>query len=178
MYDISTSPPTLLSTVHTDVGFRIQVVGSQLLFADARVFDISGTAPAPLTELPTRIVQSVQGNRVLALGLLGDWEIIDVSNPLNPVVTANVADLTTMDLVQQPYRSLVGEFYLLHRTVSEGWQFTTFPSREAQPGLAGIGHFLWGTTFDQVVQQQMVYAAGQARAGDGTPPWRALGLGC
>lgn len=94
-YDISTSPPTLVSYITTQFGFALQVVNSSLLFADAQVYDISNVTPVPLTTIPMFKTLSVQGNSVVALGFFSNYFVIDVSNPSNPVITRNVADLLT-----------------------------------------------------------------------------------
>lgn len=94
-FDISTSPPTLVSWIPSlNSGFTLQVA-NQLLFADGYLYDFSTASPTLVTGLPIAYVTSVAGNQVLAVGDYFDYLVIDVSNPESPQVTQDVADIAS-----------------------------------------------------------------------------------
>jgi hypothetical protein len=159
-YDISTSPPSLVSSIQTQFGFELQVVNSSLLFADAQVYDISGATPVPVTTIPMLKTLSVQGNSVVALGFFQNYFVIDVSNSSNPVITRNVADLLT----GYPAAVLAGNDLL----TSEGFggmavYDVSTPGGPAAWSVAGS----LGGSFDQVLQQTTMYIAGETPLGGG-----------
>ena len=101
-FDISQSPPTLVSWVASNnSGFNLQVA-NQLLFADGDIYDFSTTSPTLVTSLPIANVESIVGNQVLAVGDYFDYLVIDVSNPATPVVTQDVADVASEGLLGFP----------------------------------------------------------------------------
>jgi hypothetical protein len=157
-YDISTSPPTLVSSFQTQYGFALQVVNSTLLFADAQVYDISGATPVPVTTIPMVKTLSVQGNSVVALGFFQNYFVVDVSNPSNPVITSNVADLLT----GYPGAVLAGNDLL----TSEGFGGVGVYDVSVPGGAtAWSGAGSLGASFDQVLQQTTMYIAGETPQG-------------
>src|ERR1039458_3252344 len=110
-YDISQSPPTLVSTiVQTFSGppedqCYLQVVGN-LLFANSVVYDISnvtpvqvGTVPNPLT-----LLWGTEGNELLAsggssnFGASANYVVLELNSSTLPVVKANVVDLPSSNI--------------------------------------------------------------------------------
>ena len=94
-YDISQSPPSLLSTVVSTSSqeYHLGVVGT-LLFADSQVYDISNVTPVLFTTMPLPIesVWGAQGNNVLVtVGSVVNgppgYAVVDITSP-NPVVHA------------------------------------------------------------------------------------------
>jgi hypothetical protein len=105
-YDISQSPPSLLSTVVSTSSeeYHLHVVGN-LLFADSQVYDISNVTPTKIKTLPLAIesVWGVEGNSVLAtvgsvLNGPPGFVVVDISSPDSPVVHTNVTDLLSWDI--------------------------------------------------------------------------------
>jgi len=111
-YDISQSPPGLLSTItsasNDGMGAAVDFlyVAGNLLFANSQVYDISNGTPVLVTTIPITLarVWGVEGNSVLATGGSQFWGgsanyvVVDVSSPSNPTVQDNVVDLMTWDV--------------------------------------------------------------------------------
>jgi hypothetical protein len=160
-YDISTSPPTMVSTVPTQFGFHIQVVNSNLLFADAQIYDISNGTPVPLVVFPMFGVSSVQGNSVVAQGFFSNYYLIDVANPSNPVIVRNVADQPAGYILQNnPSTALVGNTLL----TTDGLGGIAVYDVSASGGPEHYNVASSGTlviSFDRVLKQSLLYVAGE-----------------
>ena len=130
-FDISTSPPSLVTWVPSgDAGFELRAV-NQLVFADFKVFDFSTANPTMVGSFSMINVQAVQGNQVLALGYHFDYLVIDVSNPATPVETEDVADVASENPFFNPYATL-GEVIFSPLTVKVVSQYWIFLSAVAQ----------------------------------------------
>jgi hypothetical protein len=178
-YDISQSPPSLLSTVVTtsNTEYNLQVVGS-LLFADSRVYDISNVTPASITTLPVPLghVWGVEGNSVLAsdstLLLPGNkfnYVAVNISSPTNPVVQANVPDLSNANIFNPSTATWAsnGVFYAADGTGG----FSVYSVTPSGGPLFATVNPAFVYIYDQVIQQQTLYAAAVYGSGAG-------GLGC
>lgn len=105
-FDISTSPPSLVTWVPTgDAGFELRAV-KQLVFTDFDIVDFSSASPTIVGSFPMIYVHAVQGNQVLAFGYHLDYLVIDVSNPSAPVETEDIADIASEDPFFTPNASL------------------------------------------------------------------------
>jgi hypothetical protein len=179
-YDISQSPPNLLSTITStsSTEFNLHVVGN-LLFADSQVYDISNVTPVYLMTLPMPLEQvwGVQGNNVLAtVGSVltgpGAYANIDISSPSNPVVHASVSDLQSRSLFDPGTAVWTGNgrFYAADGTGG----FSVYDVSPAGGPATMIGG-PWDTGFvsvyDQVAANQILYVAGMEELSQG-------GLGC
>jgi hypothetical protein len=176
-YDISQSPPSQLSTVVRSGGtgseseYHLSVVGS-LLFADSQIYDISNVTPVFVTTLPLPIesVWGVQGNNVLVTAgsvLNGPpgYAVVDISSPANPVVHANVTDLLSWDIFSPGTATWAanGRFYVADATGG-------FGVYNALPGggpatMTSESSFVY--IYDQVIEQQTLYAAAVYGSGAG-----------
>jgi hypothetical protein len=172
-FDISQSPPILLSTVvsTTATALNLQVVGS-LLFADSQVYDISNVTPVLLTALPLPLLKvwGAQGNYVLASGGTEvdgtpNFVVVDISSPSSPVVHANVTDFLSWDIFS-PFNATWatnGRFYVNDGTgglavydVSPGGGPKSLTSAIVFPNI-----------YDQVLQGQTLYEAAVYGSGEG-----------
>jgi len=170
-FDISTSPPTLVSWVaEFDVGFSLQAV-NQLLFADFDVYDFSTASPTLVASFPLIEVESVQGNQVLALGDYANYMVIDVTNPTSPVVTQNVANVASENPYMVPNATWAGNYFI---TADGMGGFSVYdasvpggPSNEAPYPADQEDDAQFSQIFDQVIQPPTLYAVGPALAGAG-----------
>jgi len=170
-YDISTTPASVVGTALTDDGLdRLQLV-NQLLFVGGEVYDVSNPNPTLVASFPLISVQSVQGNRVLALGDYFNYVVIDVSNPASPVVTQNVANLASESPFMYPNAALAGNNFI---TADAEGGFSVYdasapggPSNEAPNPLYQEDGAEFGQIFDMVIQSPTLYAAGPALRGAG-----------
>jgi len=164
-YDISQSPPKVVSTVvsTSSTEYRLQVVGN-LLFADSQIYDISNVSPVQITTLPVPIewVWGVEGTNVLVSGgsvLRGNtsYAVVDISSPANPVVTANVADPSNWDIYNPATATWAnnGRFYAADGT---GGFAVYNVATSGGPTVVNIQAF-YSYIYDQVVEQQTLYAA-------------------
>jgi hypothetical protein len=172
-YDISQSPPSLLSTVVSTSSqeYNLHVVGT-LLFADSQIYDISNVTPFLITTLPLPLeyVWGVQGDNVLAtVGsvLIGPpgFAVIDISAPTNPVVRANVTDLLSWDVFSPGTATWAtnGRFYVADATGGFG-VYNALPNG----GPATItAESSFAYIYDQVIEQQTLYAAAVYGSGAG-----------
>jgi hypothetical protein len=175
-YDISQSPPSLLSTVvsTSSTEYDLRVVGN-LLFADSQVYDISNVTPVYITTLPVPLeaVWGVQGNNVLITGgsVLdgpGGYAVVDISSPSSPVVHANVADLQSRDIFNPGTATWAtnGRFYVADGTGG----FAVYNALPTGGPTTVIMNPAFSYVYDQVIGQQILYqAAIQGQGG---------GLGC
>jgi hypothetical protein len=173
-YDISQSPPLLLSTVvsASSTEYQLSVVGT-LLFADSQVYDISNVTPVLVTTLPLPIesVWGVQGNDVLVtvgsvLNGTPGYAVVDISSPTNPVVHANVADLLSWDIFSPDTATWAtsGRFYVADGTGGFGI-YNASPSGGPATMTTGASNFVY--IYDQVIEQQTLYAAAVYGSGAG-----------
>jgi len=163
-FDISTSPPTLVTWVPSgDAGFELRAV-NQLVFADFDIFDFSSANPAIVGSFPMVYVQAVQGNQVLALGYHFDYLVIDVSNPATPVETEDVADIASENPFFNPNATLGGNnifaadgqggFSVLDISVPGG------PVNEPPYPLYEADAAQFSQIYDQVLQTPNLYTVG------------------
>ncbi len=173
-YDISQSPPLLLSTIasNSSTEYQLSIVGT-LLFADSQVYDISNVTPVLVTTLPLPIesVWGVQGNDVLVtvgsvLNGTPGFAVVDISSPANPVVHANVADLLSWDIFSPGTATWAtnGWFYVADGTGGFGI-YNASPSGGPATITAGASNFVY--IYDQVIEQQTLYAAAVYGSGAG-----------
>jgi hypothetical protein len=172
-YDISQSPPNLLSTVvSTSTEFQLHSAGT-LLFADSQIYDISNVTPVFVATLPLPIetVWGVQGNNVLVTGgtvLNGapGYAVVDISSPANPVVHASVTDLLSWDIFSPDTATWAtnGRFYVADSTGGFG-VYDASPSGGPAAVTTGESNFVY--IYDQVIQQQTLYAAAVYGSGAG-----------
>jgi len=164
-YDISKSPPTLLSTVvsTSSTEYNLHIVGN-FLFADSQVYDISNVTPVYVTTLPVPLeaVWGVQGNNVLATGgsVLngpGSYAVVDVTSPSSPVVHANVADLQSRDIFNPGTATWApnGRFYVADGTGGVA-VYNTLPSGGPTTMITNPA---FSYVYDQVISQQILYQA-------------------
>jgi hypothetical protein len=172
-YDISHSPPSLLSTVVSTSSqeYHLHVVGS-LLFADSQVYDISNVVPVEITTLPLPMesVWGTEGNNVLASGgsvLNGtpNYVVVNVSSPANPVVQANVPDLLSWDIFSPGTATWAtnGRFYVADGT--GGFAIYNASSSGGPATMTTAPIFVY--IYDQVIEQQTLYAAAVQGSGAG-----------
>lgn len=172
-YDVSQSPPSVLSTVISTSSqeYQLQVVGG-LLFADSQVYDISNVVPVRITTLPLPIesVWGMQGNNVLVSGgsvLIGtpNFAVVNVSSPTNPVVQANVTDLMSWDIFNPGTATWAanGRFYVADGT--GGFAVYNASSSGGPATMTTTQNFVYIN--DQVVEQQTLYAAAVYGSGAG-----------
>ncbi len=168
-FDISTSPPSLVTWVPSgDAGFELRAV-NQLVFADFEVFDFSTANPTMVGSFSMINVQAVQGNQVLALGYHFDYLVIDVSNPATPVETEDVADVASENPFFNPYATLGGSnifgadgqggLSVLDISVRGGpVNEPAYPYYEADAAQ-------FSQIYDQVLQPPTLYTAGLSVSG-------------
>lgn len=168
-FDISTSPPSLVTWVPSgDAGFELRAV-NQLVFADFDVFDFSSASPTIAGSFPMVNVQDVQGDQVLALGYHFDYLVIDVSNPATPVETEDVADIASENPFFNPYAALgannvfaadgQGGLAVLDISAPGG------PFNEPPYPLYEEDAAQFSQVYDQVLQPPNLYAAGLSPSG-------------
>lgn len=170
-YDISTTPPTVVGAALSDEGFNRLQLANQLLFVDGEAYDVSNPTPSLVASFPLISVQSVQNNRVLALGDYYNYVVIDVSNPANPVVTQNVTNLASENPFMYPNAALAGNNFI---TADAEGGFSVYdasapggPSNEAPNPLYQEDGAQFIQIYDLVVQPPTLYAAGPALRGAG-----------
>lgn len=178
-YDISQSPPNLLSTVvSTGTEFNLHVVGN-ILFADSQIYDISNVTPAYLMTLPMPLEQvwGVQGNNVLAtVGSVligpGAYANIDITSPSDPVVHASVADLQSRDIYDPGTAVWAGNgrFYAADGTGGIS-VYDVSPTGGPTTMIGGPWDVGFVSVYDQVAENQILYVAGLYELSEG-------GLGC
>jgi len=174
-YDLSQSPPGLLSTVvtNTTTEYHLQVVGN-LLFADSQVYDISNVAPVPIKTLPLPLgsVWGAEGNNVLASGsgllLPGDkanYMVVNISSPANPVVQANVPDLMNWNIFNPATATWAnnGRFYAADGTGG----FSVYNVSPSGGPATVTTELVFVYIYDQVIEQQTLYAAAVYGSGAG-----------
>lgn len=174
-YDISQSPPRLLSTVSSTSGpeYDLSVIGN-VLFADSQVYDISNVTPVPIASvpIPLRRVWGAQGNSVLAAGAWfltfggsANYAVVDITSPSNPAVKTNVVDLMDWDVFNPSQAKWAnnGRFYTADGTGGIGVYNAT---ASGGPGVATTQQF-FAYIYDQTIQQQILYVAAYAGPGGG-----------
>jgi len=168
-FDISTSPPSLVSWVASgDAGFQVRAV-NQLVFADFDVFDFSTANPTMVGSFSMINVQSVQGDQVLALGYHFDYLVIDVSNPATPVETEDVADIASENPFFDPHAVLGGDNVF----VADGQGGLAVldisapggPVNEPPYPLYEEDAAQFSEIYDQVIQPPNLYTAGLSLSG-------------
>jgi hypothetical protein len=182
-YDISQSPPSLLSSVtstsNDGMGTAVDslyVVGNQL-FANSQVYDISNGAPVLVTTIPVTLsnVFGAQGTEVLAQGGFStyggsaNYVIVDTSSPSAPAVHANVVDMPSADIFNPIDATWVNNntFYAADGT---GGIAVYDISAAGGPANASIQGF-YAYTYAQALNQQTLYMASVYPSGAGV-------LGC
>ena len=176
-YDVSQSPPALLSTVVTTSGseYNLQVIGN-LLLADSQVYDISNVTPVQMATVATPLAKiwGVHGNDVLATGGLAvsgsslsyaNYATVNISSPSNPVVEANVADLTAWDIFN-PRTAIWASNDRFYAADGAGGIGVYNTSANGGPATATTQP-IFAYIYDQVLQQQTLYAAALQPSGAG-----------
>jgi len=166
-YDISQSPPSLLSTVvsSSSTEYHLQVLGN-LLFADSQVYDISNVTPVPVATIPIVLgtVWGVEGNSVLASGgrflVFGgsaNYAVVNISSPTKPTVQANVPDLMNWDLYNPATATWAtsGRFYAADGT--GGFAVYNVASNGGPAAVTTEPIFVY--IYDQAIEGQNLYAA-------------------
>ena len=186
-YDISNSPPTLVSTlsqsfsVPPDNVCYLQVVGS-LLFVNSVVYDISNVTPVQVGTVPNPLTLfwGAEGNELLASGGLlnygasANYVVLDLNSSTLPVVKANVVDLPNSNI---------------YNPIDAAWaNGNTFYSADGNGGIAvydvsaiggpanGSVQQLFSYTFAQAINQQTLYSASQHSAVGGLACLDASGI--
>jgi hypothetical protein len=168
-FDISTSPPSLVTWVPSgDAGFELRAV-KQLVFADFDVFDFSSANPTIVGSFPIVYVHAVQDNQVLAFGYHFDYLVIDVSNPSAPVEREDVADIASEDPFFSPTATLGansifaadghGGLAILDISVPGG------PVNEPAYPFYAADAAQFSQIYDQVLQPPTLFAAGLSVSG-------------
>ena len=164
-YDISTSPPTLVATLLTDVGFNLHVA-NQFLFANSDVYDISNVVPVKVATLPLGSnVFGAQGNKVLASGAGANYVVVDLSDPTKPRVAANVADIPSEDIFISPSAAWATPGRFITTDGPGGFAIHNVTADGGPSDMKGVDYLAF--TYDMGVQQQTLYAAGVRPSGDG-----------
>lgn len=181
-YDISQSPPQLISTVNTwstvydtNTVFSLQAVGN-LLFEESAVYDISNGTPVPITTLPVPLERGwgVEGNDALATfgwpanGPPG-YAVVDISSPSNPAVRASVSDLQSWDIYDPGTATWAGggTFYAADGT--GGFSIYDVSASGGPTSMTNADIFAY--IYDQTIEGKTLYAAAVYGSGAG-------GVGC
>lgn len=170
-YDVSQSPPTLLSTISTTstTEYHLQVVGN-LLFADSVVYDISNVVPVQVATVPTPLlyVWGTQGNNVLATGgglsygASANYVVINTSSPSAPVVHANVVDLPTSNIFN-PLSAAWANSNTFYTADGTGGIAVYDVSAAGGPATA-TAQEIFSYTYAQALNGQTLYSASQYAA--------------
>lgn len=166
-YDVSTTPATLDWSVLSDAGFnRLQVV-NQLLFADGEVRDLSSSGHGVIASFPFNLVEAVAGNQVLGFGELENYMILDVSDPANIVVAANIASQAAENPFFAPRPAWAGNSFLSADGVGglSVYDASAPGGPRNEDDITAEGDFqdanvLFLQVWDQAFQQSTLYAAG------------------
>ena len=162
-YDLSTSPPTLVNSFLTSNGVHLQIA-NQLLFADYDIYDISNVVPQLIASLPVSAVVSVQGDKVLAVGSLGqhtwaaDYVVVDISNPTNPVITANVVDLPSWDIFAGSTATFANNGRIYSTDGPGGIAVYNVNNPGGWSSATQTGVLRW--IYDEALSQQTLYSVG------------------
>ncbi len=171
-YDISQSPPILVSSVSsasndgqgTTVDY-LYVVGN-LLFANSQAYDISNGTPVLVTTIPVTLdkVFGVEGNELLAAGGFltyggsSNYVVVNLSSPSAPVVQANVVDLPSSDIFNPIDATWVNNntFYTADGTGGIAVYDVSAAGGPANASVQGLLSY----TYAQALNQQTLYMAG------------------
>lgn len=181
-YDISQSPPQLLSQVSSistefepSTVFDLKVVGN-LLFEESGVYDISNITPVPITTLPMplQMVWGLSGNDVLATfgapaqGAPG-YAVVDTSLSSNPAIRASLMDLQSWDIFNPGSAAWAGNgiFYVADGSGGFSVYDVSVDGGPTSMSRAGIFQYI----YDQAIEGQTLYAAAVYGSGAG-------GVGC
>jgi len=178
-YDISQSPPSLVSSVSsasndgqgTDVDY-LYVVGN-LLIANSQVYDISTGTPVLVTTIPVTLARvfGVEGSEVLAAGGLlsygssSNYVVVNTSSSSSPFVQANVVDFPSGDIFNPTDATWVNNntFY-----TADGTGGIAVYDVSAVGGPADTSdQNLFSYTYAQALNQPMLYAASVYGSGAG-----------
>jgi hypothetical protein len=170
-YDVSQSPPTLLSTISTTSAteFNLQVVGN-LLFADSVIYDVSNVIPVQVAIVPTPLgsVWGTEGNNVLAIGgfvtygASANYVVLNTNSPSAPVVQANVVDLPTSD-VYNPRSAAWASSNTFYTADGTGGIAVYDVSAAGGPAVASA-QGIFSYTYAQALNGQTLYSASQYAA--------------
>jgi hypothetical protein len=181
-YDISQTPPQLISTVSSTgtafepgTVFDLRVAGN-LLFEESNVYDISNITPVPITTLPVQLEEGwgKQANDVLATfgapaqGPPG-YAVVDVSSPSNPTVRATVTDLQSWDIYNPGTATWAGSGIFYAADGTGGFSVYDVSVNGGPASLSEAGIFQ--SIYDQAIEGQTLYAAAVYGSGAG-------GVGC
>ena len=170
-FDISTSPPKLVSWIPTgDNGFQVRAVG-QLVFADRGIYDFSTSPPTQVGNFSMISVRSVQGNQVLAFGEHYNYLVIDVSNPAAPTLKANIADASIENPESFPNGAIAGNNFFAADGLGGLAVFDISapggPVNEPPNPFYQVDNGQFTQIFDQAIQSSTLYAAGSDFNGGG-----------
>jgi hypothetical protein len=180
-YDISQSPPALVSTLTSPAVNGIGVflyATSTLLFANSDIYDISNGTPTKVSTIPVTFlsVWGVEGNSVLATGGSSiywggsaNYVVVDISSPSNPKVEANVVDLTTWD-VFNPVDAVWASNGRFYAADGAGGIAVYDASVKGGPASSNVQQE-FDYVYDQQVQGETLYVTALYGSGAG-------GLGC
>jgi hypothetical protein len=170
-YDVSQSPPALLSTISTTSGTEshLQVVGN-LLFADSVVYDISNVIPVQVATVPVPLgsVWGTEGNNVLATGgflnygASANYVVLNTKSPSAPVVQANVVDLPTSDIFN-PQSAAWASSNTFYTADGTGGIAVYDVSAPGGPAVASAQE-IFSYTYAQALNGQTLYSAAQYAA--------------
>jgi len=178
-YDISQSPPSLVSSVSsasndgqgTDIDY-LYVVGNQL-FANSQLYDISNGAPVLVTTIPVTLgrIFGAEGDEVLAAGGFltyggsSNYVVINVSSASSPVVQANLVDLPSSDVFNPLDAAWVNKntFYAADGTGGIAIYDVSASGGPANASVQGLFPY----TYAQTLNQQTLYLASVYGSGAG-----------
>jgi len=174
-YDISHSPPTLLSTISQTFSVPpedecyLQVVGS-LLFANSVVYDISNVTPVQVGTVPNPLTLfwGTEGNELLAsggylnYGASANYVVLDLNSPTLPVVKANVVDLPNSN-IYNPIDAAWANSNTFYSADGSGGIAVYDVSASGGPANVSVQE-LFSNTFAQAINQQTLYSASQYAA--------------
>lgn len=177
-YDISHSPPTLLSTISQTFSVPpedecyLQVVGS-LLFVNSVVYDISNVTPVQVGTVPNPLTRfwGTEGNELLAsggylnYGASANYVVLDLNSSTLPVVKANVVDLPNSN-IYNPIDAAWANSNTFYSADGNGGIAVYDVSASGGPANASVQE-LFSYTFAQAINRQTLYSASQRAAAGG-----------
>lgn len=98
-YDLTTAPPSLLSTLNGDntfIGIQLSLIGNYLYASNSgemRVYDVTGNTPVQVADLDGGYVEGWNSTTVIGSPLYGGGlRVIDTSNPQSPTIKSALYD--------------------------------------------------------------------------------------
>ena len=164
-YDLTASPPALVGTISVPVVAQPTIVGNSLLMGGT-VYDISGTLPVPISEVPFVRVVDIQGSQLLTEQAPSGISVIDLSVPSQPkqknLMYSNSNDA---QLTRWAATTLVspggGNLSIYDPAPKGGPMLKTFLYGPFDPSLSAV--------FDQAINNSMLYIAAETDQGNSVP---------